>query len=184
MYFALSLILLFSVSIVFGYVLVRCALSCPRPLPGPGFPFQRCSGSCEWCDHIDEFERSERSRELGPYRERARLPRTKSPLIVDARPEPVIRRGQVFPSLHVRIPDPPADLPEGPEQNPIKRRKKKRRKRRKRKRTRHPEVTILVMQRERIGRQLLERERQAREEVDEELVASGIVLHGDRSEST
>lgn len=162
----LTLLVVFVAAAVFAYVLVHCALACSRPLPGPGFPFERCSGSCDWCDHIDELEREEACRErLGPYRERASLPRTRTQVPF---PEE-LRDGTYFPAFHVRIPDPPADLPEGSKQKVIE----------------LLECAVEHVENwERIGRQLRERQRQAREEVDEEMAASGIVLHGDRPEGS
>lgn len=49
----------------------RRVSTCPHPLPGRSFVWQRCMyGECAWCDAIEEYERTERPTGHGPYRSR------------------------------------------------------------------------------------------------------------------
>jgi hypothetical protein len=65
--------------LVLGFVLiVHCIIwvildkidphLCPKPLPGPTFPWHRCSCACRWCDYIEEWEREPQPVGDGPYR--------------------------------------------------------------------------------------------------------------------
>ena len=43
---------------------------CPCPMPGPSFPWHQCATPCEWCDHVDAWQKEPEEPPLGPYRQR------------------------------------------------------------------------------------------------------------------
>lgn len=42
-------------------------LRCSRPMPDDHLPWDRCSGTCSWCDYMERWAREPRE-DGGPYR--------------------------------------------------------------------------------------------------------------------